>query len=90
MSSTEQLIRTAGKRFPLITIHREKADPGVCHIGQVTGVSSTSISILEVTPDAEWERSPTVYRLNQVTRVDFGGPYEDALALIAGHVSRST
>jgi hypothetical protein len=26
-------------------------------------------------------KSPTTYRLAQITRVDFGGPYEDALAL---------
>lgn len=83
LSSTQELIHSAGKRFPLITLHREKADPDVCHIGQVVSTSSASVSILEVTPDATWSESPSVYRLAQITRVDFGGPYEEALALIA-------
>ncbi len=83
LSSTRELICSAGKRFPLITIHREKADPDACHIGQVVSASSASASILEVTPDATWDESPNNYRIAQITRVDFGGPYEDALALIA-------
>jgi hypothetical protein len=83
LSSTQELVCSAGKRFPLVTIHREKADPDVCHIGQVVSASPTSVSILEVTPDATWDESPSVYRVSQITRVDFGGPYEEALALIA-------
>jgi hypothetical protein len=83
LSSSEELVRSAGERFPLITIHREKADPGVCHIGQVVRVSPASISLLEVDSDAAWDEAPTAYRLAQVTRVDFGGPYEEALTLVA-------
>jgi hypothetical protein len=83
LASTQELIRSAGKRFPLVTIHREKADPDVCHIGQVVSSSPTSVSLLEVTPDATWDEGPTTYRLAQITRVDFGGPYEEALALVA-------
>jgi hypothetical protein len=83
LSSAQELIQSAGKRFPLITIHREKVDPEICHIGQVISTSSASVSLLEVTPDATWVDAPSTYRLSQVTRVDFGGPYEEALALVA-------
>jgi hypothetical protein len=38
---------------------------------------------LEVDPDAVWDEDPTAYRLAQVTLVDFGGSYEEALTLVA-------
>jgi hypothetical protein len=83
LSTTQELVQSAGTRFPLVTLHREKADPEVCHIGRVASVSRTSASLLEITPHATWEESPTNYRLAQVTRVDVGGPYEEALSLVA-------
>ena len=83
LSSAQALVQSAGKRYPLITIHREKADPEVCHIGQVVSLSASSVSLLEVGPDAIWEDLPTKYRLAEITRVDFAGPYEEALALVA-------
>lgn len=84
LSSTEALIRTAGAaRFALITLHREIADPEVCHIGRMAGVTSRTVDLLEITPGAEWDLTPTPYRLSEITRVDMGGPYEEALALVA-------
>jgi hypothetical protein len=83
LSTTQELVQSAGTRFPLVTLHREKADPDVCHIGRVVSVSPTSASLLEITSHATWEESPATYRLAQVTRVDVGGPYEEALSLVA-------
>lgn len=83
LSSTRALVCSAGKRFALVTVHREKVDPEVCHIGKVVSASSASVSLWEVTADATWHENPTGYRLVQITRVDFGGPYEEALALVA-------
>lgn len=83
LASTQELAASAGRRFPLVAIHREKADPDVCHIGRVVASSASSVSLLEITPDAEWHESHTTYGIAQITRVDFGGPYEEALALVA-------
>lgn len=83
LSSAQELVLSAGSIFPLVTIHRERADPLACHIGKVISASSASVSLLEVTPDATWAEAPATYRLAQVTRVDVGGPYEEALALVA-------
>jgi hypothetical protein len=89
LTSTQSLVRSAAAHFPLITIHREKADPEICHIGRITAVSATALSLLEVNPDATWEQAATTLRIGQITRVDFGGPYEDALALVAPSASIS-
>ncbi len=39
VANIEDLLLSAGKAFPLVTIHREQADPDVCWIGRVQGVS---------------------------------------------------
>ena len=78
------MLTTANRAFPLVTIYREQADAGVCHIGRVVGVSKTSVTLLEIGPDATWYAEPEAYRLSEITRVDFGGGYEEALHLVGG------
>lgn len=80
--SIEELLQSAGQAFPLVTIHREQVDPDVCWIGHVLGVTGGRVSLLEIGPDATWEDTPHEYRLNEITRVNFGGDYENALDLV--------
>ena len=84
VDSLQNLLRTASRAFPLVTIHRETVAPDICHIGRVVTVSESEVSLLEIGPDAEWDVEPTNYRLKEITRVDFGGGYEDALWLVGG------
>lgn len=89
VDSVEQILKTASRTFPLITIHREAVDPDVCHIGRIVGLSDSEISLLEIGPDACWDDEPTIYRTKEITRVDFGGAYEEALMLVAdSHANR--
>jgi hypothetical protein len=81
--STDQLLQSAGKNFPIVTIHRERTDPDVCQIGQIVSVTPTSVTLLEVAANAEWYEIPTTYPLAQITRINIGGKYEEALALVA-------
>lgn len=82
--SLRELLLSAGRAFPLITIHREKVDASVCHVGRLVGVAKGRASILEIGPGASWDEAPTAYALKQITRVDFGGDYEDALHIVGG------
>ncbi len=84
VASIEDLLLSAGRAFPLVTIHREQVDPDVCWIGRVLGVNRGRVSLLKIDPDAKWEDAPTEYRLSEITRVDFGGDYEGALHLVGG------
>lgn len=84
VASTRQLVVSAGQAFPLVSLHREQSDPGVCHIGRVVHVDDLRVALLEIDADAEWDEEPTVYKLNELTRVSFGGDYEDALAAVGG------
>ncbi|SRR5258706_4176924 len=84
VASVEELLLSASAAFPLVTIHREKVDPDACWIGRVLGVDRGCVSLLEIDPQATWEEAPTDYRLSEITRVNFGGDYENALHLVGG------
>ena len=84
LANIEELLLSAGKAFPLVTIHREEVDPDVCWIGRVQGVNLGRVSLLEIGPDAVWEDKPEEYRIKEITRVNFGGDYENALHLVGG------
>lgn len=84
VSKIEELLVSAGRAFPLVTIHRELNDPDVCHIGWVEGVNRGRLSLLGIAPSARWDERPTEYRVSEITRVNFGGDYENALHLVGG------
>ncbi len=84
LSSLPKLLSSANRAFPLVMIHREKSDPDVCHIGRVVELNNESVGLLEIGPDADWDEKPETYRLSEITRVDFGGDYEEALHLVGG------
>ncbi|MGZ4975319.1 MAG: hypothetical protein ACXWDN_21370 [Limisphaerales bacterium] len=82
--SIEELLVSASRLFPLVTVHREAIDPDMCWIGRILGVERSRVSLLEITPDATWEEKPESFRLSEITRVNFGGDYETALHLVGG------
>ena len=84
VANLEDLLLSAGKAFPLVTIHREQVEPDVCWIGRVQGVNGGRVSLLEICPDAVWKDTPEEHRVKEITRVNFGGDYEDALHLVGG------
>ena len=82
LSDWKSAIASAGERFPLLAIHRETECPGVCFIGRLLEVNSRSAAIEELDTQASWT-GPARYALRQITRLGFGGGYEDALARVA-------
>jgi len=85
LSSLPALLRSANALFPLVTIHRERIKPDECVIGKVLEISKNSFLLHTISPDAVWEEKPTRFRLRDVTRVEFGGGYEEALHLVGGN-----
>jgi hypothetical protein len=77
------LLASVERRFPLVSVYRDRADPGVCVIGRVAHLGEESFILRQVSPAGRWDDSGG-YRYDDVTRIDFGGGYEDALALVAG------
>jgi len=88
LGSVEELLLTAGRTFPLVTIHREQVDTDTCWIGRILSVNKGRVSMLQIDSHAEWHDKPTTYLLREITCVDFGGDYENALHLVGGNPSK--
>jgi hypothetical protein len=84
LSSIGALLESAGAASPVITIHPEEADPGTCFIGRFVHLNGNILQLMEITPDGEWDDEPEEHAIDEITRVDFGGGYEEALLLVAG------
>jgi hypothetical protein len=84
LQSVESILLSANKVFPLLTVHMEKSDPDVCYIGQVCEVAKGKVSLLGIDPHAKWDHEPDEFRISKITRISFGGDYENALHLVGG------
>ena len=84
LSDLPSLLTSASTAFPVITVHRETVDPDVCHIGAVLKIANDTVTLRGINADGQWDGEAEVFGLSEVTRVDFGGLYEQALSLVAG------
>ncbi|WP_139005906.1 hypothetical protein [Arthrobacter crystallopoietes] len=84
LSSAEAIIRTAGEGRDALTIHQEKDKPDACFIGAPVDWGRKSVWLLEIDRHARWDTEMTKYRLKDITRIGFGGGYEDALLTVSG------
>jgi hypothetical protein len=82
VASLPKLLASVDKHYPLFTIHRERVNDEICFIGRLAGMTLKTFTLFEIDDCAEWD-GPHRYRFEDVTKVDFGGGYEEALALVA-------
>jgi len=75
---------TAAQSASMLTVHLEFDRPDVCWIGSVREVAEGTLSLIEVDRGGFWARKASRFDLGDVTRVEFGGAYEEALHLVAG------
>lgn len=81
---TGPLIMSVGRLFPVVTISREVEDPDTCQVGMPVQVQAGTVSLMEIDANAVWYDDVEFYRLDDITRLDFGGGYEEALVLVGG------
>src|SRR5258708_23854475 len=43
LNSIAELLESANKRFPVVTIYRERVRPGYCRIGRIVGISESAL-----------------------------------------------
>ena len=77
-------LSSAAAPAPLISVFVEFDRPDIMWLGAVTAIKSGQVLLLEVSTLGEWHRKPRVIDLEDVTRIEFGGSYEEGLALVAG------
>lgn len=78
------LVESAALAAPLVTIHPERDDPGICFIGRPAGSGRRKLLLHEVNPSGRWVSKPYAHRIDWITRIEFGGIYETNLAIVAG------
>jgi hypothetical protein len=83
LDDTRGLLQTAQCSFPLLTIQTEQHHPGACYIGRIASLDEDTALFHLVSPAGEWDEQDE-YPYESITRVGFGGRYEEALALAAG------
>ena len=82
LTNWQTLLTTANSLFSLITIRREKVSPNTCNIGKISRFGKKHFHLYEIDTVALWDQEEK-YRFKDLTKVDFGGGYEDALWRVA-------
>lgn len=75
---------TASAVAAMTSIFVEFDRPDICYIGSLLAADDKRLRVLEVDTQGQWRRKSRSIDPGDVTRIDFGGRYEDALALVAG------
>jgi hypothetical protein len=83
LDDTRELLRSAQRSFPLLTIQTEEQHPGACYIGRIAALDDDAAVVHLVSPAGAWDEEDE-YPYETITRIGFGGRYEEALALAAG------
>ncbi len=84
LDTTRSLIRDAGAAARLIAVHTEYEDPEALYVGVPEVDESKRFLLVEVSENGRWEDQVGRWSLGVVSRVDFGGRYEELLADLAG------
>ena len=88
LDDTRDLLQSAQRQFPLVNIETELAPPGSCYIGRISALDEEGVVLELVSPAGEWDEEEH-YLYESITRVGFGGRYEEALAIAAGPAARA-
>ncbi|MCU1370213.1 MAG: hypothetical protein JWO77_1407 [Ilumatobacteraceae bacterium] len=86
MTSGRDAIRSLAAAFPLLTIFTEARDPRTAAVGRPVRTGKNKLDLLEITADGTWDgRDPIRVRYGDITRIDVGGRYEQALHELGGY-----
>lgn len=77
-------VESAASATAMVSVFDEFSRPDVCWIGDVTSLDDSKLHLREVNTRGGWARKPRTFDPADVTRIDFGGGYEEALRLVAG------
>jgi hypothetical protein len=83
LTSWRRLVETVS--HPVVAVHCEGRAPDVCYVGKFTRTTAERGVMLNIRADASWDvDDPLDIAWRDVTRIDFGGDYEQALVLVGG------
>lgn len=89
LDSIRMLLASFSQLSELVTVFTEREGPFACAIGSVVEIGERELILREIDPRAEWVEETTRIRFEAITRIEIGGAYEQALALVAASRERS-
>lgn len=87
LTSISPLLASANALYPLITIELETRWSDICFIGIVERLGRKNLWLKKIDPRAKWIETEK-FPLRDITQVDFGGGYEQALWMVSEDSSR--
>ncbi|NGO75309.1 hypothetical protein G6045_06395 [Streptomyces sp. YC504] len=90
LGGTRELVAQVAAAYPLVTVFQEELDPDIALIGKVTSLGKKSLRLQEIDSTAEWRRTTTKLRYNDITRLDFADHYNGVLLDLGGEAPRLT
>jgi len=82
-SSMRELMESAQRVFGVLLIDREFVQPGEVEVGTIRMTSADTYVLRWLDPNAHWENDSRPFRYRDVTRLEFGGEYEQTLLAVA-------
>jgi hypothetical protein len=82
LGELNQVLLNISEDYGLVTLHREELESDSCEIGRVVKADDVSFELEEIGSDARWFDDTYEYDLYDITRIEFGGAYEEALLLV--------
>lgn len=82
LDSSREILESVPAEYPLVALHLEEVDPGVCYVGQVQRLIGGEVELRYINPAGVWSEDLDRYSLAELTMVDFGSGYLDALAIV--------
>ena len=82
LTSIQTVLQTVNKLYNHLTIHIQDIDKEVCFIGQIHEMDNDSIVIHEFGTKGTLDRKYILLSINDITRIDAGGQYENNLRIL--------
>lgn len=82
LGELNEILLSISEDYGLVTLHREELESDSCEIGRVIKADDVSFELEEIGSDARWFDETYEYDLYDITRIEFGGAYEEALLLV--------
>ena len=79
MTSLEEIIEQVSEHYDCVTIFIEDIDEDVCFIGEVDEMDEDYLVVNEYGTMSKLDRGTGVFRMDDITRVDVDGQYENNL-----------
>ena len=84
------LVESASRLFGIVSIMNEFARPDISHVGVFEGSEKRHLRLKEINIFGEIQKRISRHQWMSITRVDFGGPYEEALGRVVNHLKEGS